>query len=105
MKKTTIAIIVLALVVLAGLGFYFFNQSSQNTPQTQNQEDSTGTTTNEGNTEVVTGPKSVIGKSVEGRDIEAYTYGTGFNHLLFVGGIHGGYSWNTASVEIGRAHV
>lgn len=36
----------------------------------------------------------VIGKSVEDRDIESYTYGNGDTHLLFVGGIHGGYEWN-----------
>lgn len=37
----------------------------------------------------------VIGQSVEGRDIDSYTYGTGATHLLFVGGIHGGYEWNS----------
>lgn len=39
--------------------------------------------------------KRVIGNSVEGRNIEAYTYGGGDKHLLFVGGIHGGYEWNS----------
>lgn len=38
---------------------------------------------------------TVIGKSVQGRTIDAYTYGTGITHLLFVGGIHGGYEWNS----------
>lgn len=37
----------------------------------------------------------VIGKSVEGRNIDAYTYGNGSTHLMFVGGIHGGYEWNS----------
>ncbi len=37
----------------------------------------------------------VIGKSVEGRDIEAYTYGTGATHVVFAGGMHGGYEWNS----------
>lgn len=37
----------------------------------------------------------VIGKSVEGRDIDAYTFGRGVTHLLFVGGMHGGYEWNS----------
>jgi hypothetical protein len=37
---------------------------------------------------------SVIGHTVEGRAIDAYTYGTGKTHLLFVGGMHGGYEWN-----------
>lgn len=42
------------------------------------------------------GPKhEVIGMSVEGRAIDVYTYGDGETHLLFVGGIHGGYEWNT----------
>lgn len=37
----------------------------------------------------------IIGKSVEGRDIESYTYGSGEKHVAFVGGIHGGYEWNS----------
>lgn len=42
------------------------------------------------------GPKiSLIGKSVEGRDINAYTYGNGSQNIAFVGGIHGGYEWNS----------
>lgn len=36
-----------------------------------------------------------IGTSVLGKPIEAYTYGTGDAHILFVGGIHGGYEWNS----------
>lgn len=39
--------------------------------------------------------RSIIGTSVEGRAIEAVTYGSGDTHLLFVGGIHGGYEWNS----------
>lgn len=42
--------------------------------------------------------QEVIGKSVEGRDIVAYHFGTGEKEVLFVGGVHGGYSWNTALV-------
>src|SRR3989338_2809676 len=38
---------------------------------------------------------TVIGQSVEGRKIEAYTYGSGKTRLVFVGGIHGGYEWNS----------
>ncbi len=37
----------------------------------------------------------VIGSSVEGRKIESYTYGNGEKHVVFVGGIHGGYEWNS----------
>ncbi len=38
---------------------------------------------------------SVLGTSVEGRPIRVYSYGTGSKHLAFVGGIHGGYEWNS----------
>lgn len=38
---------------------------------------------------------AVIGSSVEGRNIDAYTYGDGTTRLAFVGGIHGGYEWNS----------
>lgn len=37
----------------------------------------------------------VIGQSVEGRQIESYTFGRGDTRLLFVGGMHGGYEWNS----------
>lgn len=39
--------------------------------------------------------RKIIGKSVEGRNIDAYVYGNGATHLMFVGGIHGGYEWNS----------
>ncbi len=38
----------------------------------------------------------VIGQSVEGRDIQSFSYGTGSTTLMFVGGVHGGYEWNSA---------
>lgn len=37
----------------------------------------------------------VVGTSTEGRVIESYAFGTGETNLLFVGGIHGGYEWNS----------
>lgn len=43
----------------------------------------------------------VIGQSVEGRPIEAYFYGDGEDKLLFVGGIHGGYEWNSVLLAYG----
>ena len=46
---------------------------------------------------VTTVPSNIktIGSSVQGRKIEAYTFGTGDTHIAFVGGIHGGYEWNS----------
>ncbi|MFT7507555.1 MAG: hypothetical protein ACI92I_000715 [Acidimicrobiales bacterium] len=56
--------------------------------------------------EVVVEPKSfvsreVIGSSVEGREIEVMTFGEGETHLLFVGGVHGGYEWNGSLLAYG----
>ncbi len=39
--------------------------------------------------------REVIGTSVEDRSIEAHTFGGGPTQLLFVGGVHGGYEWNS----------
>lgn len=41
------------------------------------------------------GPVSVIGTSTSGAPLTAYHFGTGETELLFIGGIHGGYSWST----------
>lgn len=45
------------------------------------------------------GPRpSIIGFSVAGRPIEAYTFGTGERQYLIVAGIHGGYEGNTIAL-------
>ena len=49
---------------------------------------------------VATSTYKVIGSSVQGRKIESYTYGGGAKHLVFVGGIHGGYEWNLSLIHI-----
>lgn len=36
-----------------------------------------------------------IGYSVEGRPIDSYTFGSGKQNIVFIGGIHGGYEWNS----------
>lgn len=87
----------LVVIVLAGTGFYFITKSStkvENPPESPNV--SATTTPPTAKEEKLN--ESVIGKSVESRGIIAYHYGTGETELLFVGGIHGGYSWNTALV-------
>lgn len=45
---------------------------------------------------IATTSRMTIGNSVEGRTIESYSFGTGSTTLLFVGGIHGGYEWNSS---------
>jgi len=40
--------------------------------------------------------RTIIGSSVQGRSIDAVTFGNGEKHVLFVGGVHGGYEWNSS---------
>ena len=40
----------------------------------------------------------VIGESVAGRPIEVYRFGNGPRKLLIIGGIHGGYEYNTIAL-------
>lgn len=41
---------------------------------------------------------TIVGFSVAGRPIEAYTFGAGEKEYLVVAGIHGGYEWNTIAL-------
>ncbi|HEY4507631.1 MAG TPA: M14 family metallopeptidase [Candidatus Paceibacterota bacterium] len=92
MKKILFVLVVVALIVAF---FLMRGPSNQNAPQEQATTTVAVATTT---APVEDKTKTVIGKSVEGRDIVAYHYGSGETELLFVGGIHGGYSWNTALV-------
>ena len=85
LSKNRVIVLVLVLAALGlGIGLFFLRPSE--TPEVP----------------VVEMPEekppfvhAVIGTSGEGRSIDAYTYGDGENHLLFVGGVHGGYEWNS----------
>lgn len=44
------------------------------------------------------GEETVLGTSVEGTPITAYHFGDGNTEILLVGGVHGGYSPNTADL-------
>ncbi len=95
MKNIIIGLLVLGI---GAAGLYFsINRSPSNEGPTTGTEVENGTET--GETSVVQDKeRSVIGKSDEGRDIVAYHFGKGETEILFVGGIHGGYSWNTVLV-------
>jgi hypothetical protein len=108
MKKTTITIAIVIVVVLLGLYLIFRSPSKtvnleDNTPVGTDDTGMTPSTTPTVKTPTPEAPLTggaaeVIGKSVDGKDIKAYHYGTGTTEILFVGGIHGGYEWNTALV-------
>ncbi len=100
MKKTSIAIIV---IVLIGLAIYFFTKSPATpapaTEQAATTTDMSGTNGIQASSTPATatnsGPVAVLGQSAGGHDISIYHYGSGKTEVLFVGGIHGGYEWNT----------
>ncbi len=97
MKKTIIAITIILALAFLGAGAYFFVKDR---PDVKKQ-DTVVVTTPTDNEPAVTKDtsKTVIGKSVEKRDIVAYHFGLGTTtEILFIGGIHGGYEWNTSLV-------
>jgi Zinc carboxypeptidase len=69
-------------ILLIGLGVFFYLKKSKPAPLPPPVV-------------ITNGVKAIVGTSVEGREIESYTYGNGEDHLLFVGGVHGGYEWNS----------
>lgn len=84
LNKRVATVGLILLVVCISAFVFFLKQSKKEMPQVEEKVD-----------EVATVRHEVIGTSVEGRPIDAYTYGNGETHLLFVGGIHGGYEWNS----------
>lgn len=102
-----ILIVVAVLLLIAGGTYYYISTKDDPTyekptptvtptPNTPVVKEEVTPATSTPVTEVVRGPESVIGKSVDGMDIKAYHFGEGDKEVLFIGGIHGGYSWNTA---------
>lgn len=112
--RNILIVVIIVLLIAGGSAFYFFNQSSDDTYTKEQQEVDNETSNNDivdvveeqpidiveptENNNQVRGAETVIGQSVEGNDIIAYHFGKGENEILFVGGTHGGYSWNTALV-------
>lgn len=97
---------VLGLVIVIGGIYYLFFRSTPtaNAPLITSENQTNESTS----TPQVPAPEDVpaqdnpsettIGTSIENRAIVAHHYGTGDKELLFIGGIHGGYEWNTALV-------
>ncbi|MEX2369137.1 MAG: M14 family zinc carboxypeptidase [Candidatus Paceibacterota bacterium] len=108
MKKRNSVITIIVLVVVVLLAIFLFSGSDE-APSFSDDEPtatSTATSSDDATSNDDTADEtdefetqSVIGTSVEGRDIVAYkfgNFGSGDTELLFVGGIHGGYSWSTS---------
>ncbi len=104
-------ILFIVVILVAGVGAYTWYQHSSTplsveqadpeVPAVADDEDEIGEETEADVDETPTterGPQSTIGTSADGHAISAYHFGTGETELLFVGGIHGGYSFNTSLV-------
>ncbi len=106
--KKIIALIVLVLVVA---GAYLFMNRPAAAPAPSDEQkaaDEAPVATSTAAAPVDENPaQTVIGRSAGGRDIVAYHYGAATGtELLLVGGVHGGYSWNTAKVAYqAKAHL
>lgn len=89
--------LILFIAISIALGGYIILQG--NPPSGETIVDETATTTDQmmGDT-MEKKDQTVLGQSVEGTDIVAYHYGLGADEIIFIGGIHGGYEWNTALV-------
>jgi len=94
-------IFILVALIIVGIGGYFVFQQYFGEMKTEVPESGEEITTNESQPageEQANERETQIGTSVEGREIMAYHYGSGDTELLFIGGIHGGYEWNTVLV-------
>ena len=94
-----IIILAVVVIILAGVFFWMQQRPSDALPVTEEPAETVEPQPEpQPPQEPVDETKTVLGASVEKRDITAYHYGAGEKELLFIGGIHGGYSWNTALV-------
>lgn len=86
-KKLLIVIFCIVAVGAISVAFFAFQKKETIEPEVSID--------NPLSPEVWGSERKVIGFSAEGREIESYTFGKGEKKLFFVGGIHGGYEWNS----------
>jgi len=105
--KYGIGIGLVIVIAVIGIGSYMLGAQRGSKPaEVSQQQVQTNTSTqpqattseNSNETETQKEGKETIGESAGKHDIVAYHYGVGDKEILFVGGIHGGYGWNTSLV-------
>lgn len=98
MKKIIILAVIIVVLIIIGTFFIIKNSPEAIDLVDQNKTEVEGE--GEDSQDEVDKTKTLIGKSVENREIVAYHYGNldGEKEIMFIGGIYGGYSWNTVLV-------
>src|SRR3989338_3365881 len=96
--KKILTLLALIIIIAVGIGVYYMTPRAPDVVTVNDETAAAATTTPVGNQTQDNATSTVIGVSVEGRNITAYHFGTGSKELLFIGGIHGGYEWNTVLV-------
>lgn len=95
------------LIIIAGIIYFFTNSDTltrNSVPETATSTaiiptaSSTTATSTEAEETITRGASSTIGTSEGGTTILAYHFGTGPKEVLFITGIHGGYSWSTVTL-------
>src|SRR5262249_50822381 len=91
------AVIAILLLILVAAGTYIYTLKFPRTPVVAEQPKQELEVTPPAPVSQLEANEVVLGTSVEGRNISAFNYGTSSatKKLVFVGGIHGGYEWNT----------
>jgi hypothetical protein len=89
----------LVIICIIGFGIYFITKDKSATESTNNVvEQNMVATSTVTDAPYKDGDKDIIGRSASGNEILAYHYGSGETEIVFVGGLHGGYEWNTVLV-------
>ncbi len=88
----TIAVVILVVMLVSGVALALYQAFKQEptTPVTEVVPSTPEPEVIQNDPRITT-----IGTSVQNRPIETYTFGSGETNLLFIGGIHGGYEWNS----------
>jgi g-D-glutamyl-meso-diaminopimelate peptidase len=100
-KQTRVYLLIILTVVTVGILLFVLRFFSPDPDSSLDQGYPATSTTQDVSTDTSVFQQEVVGTSVEGRNISSYTYGNGPTHLLFVGGIHGGYEWNSVLLAYG----
>jgi hypothetical protein len=98
-------IIVVTVIAVIGGAYYYVTKSNSESISKEETTSTPLTNTDQPGKPLQEKPSTMddsqrkatttIGLSLQGKEIVAYHFGTGSTELLFIGGIHGGYEWNT----------